>query len=58
MVIQSNKLAKTVIYIAGVQATLSRDVTDYKIPLLLSKESIKKANSMLDFPSDKLIIST
>ena len=39
-------------WIAGIRATLSTDVVDCNIPLLLSKQSMKKAKMCLNFGED------
>ena len=35
---------------------LTADAIDYKIPLLLSEDSMKKVNAMTDFKNDKMIM--
>ena len=35
---------------------LTADAIDYEIPLLLSKDSMKKVNAMTDFKNDKMIM--
>ena len=42
--------------IAPVQATVTTDVMEYDIPLLLSKEAMKKAKTQTDFQEDKINI--
>lgn len=54
--IKSLKLVKFPVIIAGVPATITTDVVKYDIPLLLSKEAMKKANTKIDFKQDKVII--
>ena len=54
--IKSLKLVKFPVIIAGVPATIITDVVKYDIPLLLSKEAMKKANTKIDFKQDKVII--
>lgn len=39
---------------AGMQAHILTDVVDCELPLLLSKQSLKAANSQLDFVNDKV----
>ena len=54
-IIKSNRLVTIPVFIGGVQARLSADVIDYEISLLLSKDSLKKANAMVDFKNDNMI---
>lgn len=54
-IIKSNRLVTILVFIGGVQARLSADVIDYEISLLLSKDSLKKANAMVDFKNDNMI---
>ena len=42
--------------IANTKVSLSTDVVDYNIPLLLSKESMKKAGVQIDFGEDKVVM--
>lgn len=42
--------------IAGRSVMLSTDVVQIPLPLLLSKEAMKKANTRIDFANDKIII--
>lgn len=42
--------------IAGTECTITTDIVDSTIPLLLSKESMKKAGMKLDLTEDKCII--
>ena len=42
------------VIIAGVQATVTPDVVESDIPLLLSKEATKKAKIQIDFQEDKI----
>ena len=42
--------------LAGVPVMLTTDVIDDDIPLLLSKETMKKANTQIDFKEDKVCI--
>ena len=39
------KKVKIPVIIAGIQATVTTDVVEYDIPLLLSKEAMKKAKT-------------
>ena len=39
------KKVKIYVIIAGIQATVTTDVVEYDIPLLLSKEAMKKAKT-------------
>ena len=39
--------------VAGVHATITTDVVEYDILLLLSKEAMKKAKTQIDFQEDK-----
>ena len=41
----------------GIQAYILTDAVDCEIPLLLSKDSLKKANSYLDFVNDVLVMN-
>ena len=41
------------VFIGGIQAKLTSDVIDYEIHLLLSKDSMKKANAMINFKNDQ-----
>ena len=55
--IRSNRLIVTIPVFAGcIQAKLTANVTDYEIPLLLSKDSMRRTNAMIDFTNDKIII--
>ena len=42
--------------IAGKSVNLQTDVISYNLPLLLSKEAMKKANTFIDFANDKISI--
>ena len=53
---KSFKKVKIPVIIAGVQATVATDVVEYSIPLLLSKEAMKKAKTQMDFQEDKVNI--
>ena len=50
------KKVKIPVIIAGAQATVTTDVVEYDIPLLLSKEAMKKAKTQIDFQEDKINI--
>ena len=54
--IKSNRCVKIPVKIAEIPVILSTDVIDYDIPLLLSKETMKKANTQIDFCEDKVHI--
>ena len=55
--IRSNRLIVTIPVFTGcIQAKLTANVTDYEIPLLLSKDSMRRTNAMIDFTNDKIII--
>ena len=54
-IIKSNRLVTIPVFLGGVQTRLSADVIDYEISLLLSKDSLKKANAMVDFKNDNMI---
>ena len=54
--IKSSKLVKIPVIIANINATITTDVVEYDIPLLLSKEAMKKANTKIDFQDDKISI--
>ena len=54
--IKSIKIVKIPVIIAGISATITTDVVKYDIPLLLSKEAMKKANTQIDFKNDKVLI--
>ena len=55
-VIKSNRIVTFPVCIANVNATITTDVIDYEIPLLLSKEAMKKAKTKIDFSQDKVHI--
>ena len=55
-VIKSLKRVKIPVIIAGTSATITTDVVQYDIPLLLSKEAMKKARTQIDFEEDKVLI--
>ena len=55
-IIKSLKKVKIPVIIAGVKATITTDVVEYEIPLLLSKEAMKKAQTQIDFKEDKVNI--
>ena len=54
--IKSIKLVKFPVVIAETVATITTDVVKYNIPLLLSKEAMKKAKTQIDFQQDKIYI--
>ena len=54
--IKSTKMMHILVRLAGVPIMSTTDVIDYDIPLLLSKETMKKANTQIDFKEDKLCI--
>ena len=54
-IIKSNRIVTIPVFLGGVQTRLSADVIDYEISLLLSKDSLKKANAMVDFKNDNMI---
>ena len=47
--IKSTKIMHIPVRLAGVPVMLTTDVIDYDIPLLLSKETMKKANTQIYF---------
>ena len=53
---KSFKKVKIPVIIAGVQATVTTDVVEYDIPLLSSKEAMKKAKTQIDFQEDEINI--
>ena len=53
--VKSFKKVKIPVIIAGVQATVTTDFAEYDIPLQLSKETMKKAKTQIDFQEDKYI---
>ena len=55
-IIRSNKLVPIPVFIGGILAKLTADIIDYEIPLLLSKDSMKKASAMIDFKNDTMIM--
>ena len=54
--IKSKKRVKIPAIIANMPVMISTDVIEYDIPLLLSKDSMKKANTQIDFKDDKVHI--
>ena len=54
--VKSFKKFKIPVIIAGVQATVTIDIVEYDIPLLLSKEAMKKTKTQIDFQEDKINI--
>ena len=52
----SFKKGKIPVIIAGVQATVTTDILECDIPLLISKEAMKKAQTQIDFEEDKINI--
>ena len=44
------------VFSGRMQVKLTADVIDYGIPLLLSKDSIKMTNAMIDFKNDEIIM--
>ena len=52
----STKKLHLPVYIGNLKATLETEVVSCTVPLLLSRESMKKAHSHLDFQSDSLYI--
>ena len=54
--VKSFKKFKIPVIIAGVQVTVTTDIVEYDIPLLLSKEAMKKAKTQIDFQEDKINI--
>ena len=52
--VKSLKKVKIPVIIAGVPTTVTTDVVEYDIPLLLSKEAMKKAKAQIDFQEDKI----
>lgn len=55
-IVQSTKIVTFPVVIGNIKASVTADVIDYDIPLLLSKESMKRGNTKIDFSSDKVII--
>ena len=53
-IINSTKKVKIPIWIANEKVTLNTEVINYNIPLLLSKESMKKAKVTIDFHNDSV----
>ena len=53
---KSFKKVKIPVIIAVVQAKFTTDVVEYDIPLLLSKEAMKKAKTQIDFQKDQINI--
>ena len=54
--IKSNKKATIQTVIADQKVMLTTDVISNDLPLLLSKEAMKKVNTQIDFASDKINI--
>ena len=52
--VKSFKKVKIPVIIVGVPATVTTDVVEYDIPLLLSKEAMKKVKAQIDFQEDKI----
>ena len=52
--IKANRRVTIPTVIAGTSVDLTTDVIDYDIPLLLSKEAMKNANTQIDFKDDKV----
>ena len=50
--VQSSKKVTLPCYLAGLRSTITTDVVDCQIPLLLSKRSMKNAKMCLDFSND------
>ena len=55
-IVTSEKCISIPCKIAGEQVNVVTDVVESEIPLLLSKESTKKAGTKKDFVKDKVII--
>ena len=53
-IIKFIKIVDIPVKIASVPVILTTDVIDYDIPLLLSKETMKKANTQINFKEDKV----
>ena len=54
--IKSNKTVTLPVQIGDIKAKITTDVIDYDIPLLLSKEAMKKASTKIDFSNDEINI--
>ena len=54
--IKSNQKVTLPCYIGGMRSTITTDVVDCDIPLLLSKRSMKKAKMVLDFENDSVTL--
>ena len=52
----SEKCVSITCKIAGINVNIETDVVKSEIPLLLSKDSMKKAGTKIDFVNDKIII--
>ena len=50
---KSFKKVKIPVIIAAVQATVTTDVVEYDMPLLVNKDAMKKAKTQIDFQEDK-----
>ena len=50
--IKSNRKVEIPVIIEGIPVLLTTDVISFDIPLLLSKESMKRANTVIDFKND------
>ena len=48
--------SQNLVAIAGQNVLLATEVIENDIPLLLSKDTMKKANTYIDFSNDKTII--
>ena len=51
--VKSLKKVKITVVTSGVQATVTTDIVEYDITLLLSREAMKKAKTQIDFQEDK-----
>ena len=54
--VQSSKQVTVPCYLGGIRSTITTDVVEYEIPLLLSNKSMRKANMCLDFQTDSVKI--
>lgn len=55
-VVKSEKKVVIPCYIGGIRSTITTDIVECNIPLLLSKQSMKKANMQLHFGNDTVHI--
>ena len=55
-IVKANKSVKIPVTIAGTPVMLFTDIIKYEIPLLLSKEVMKRAHAQIDVYDDKVCI--